>query len=246
MTRYHQDSGDSSQGILQALTFHCNRLHAVSWSMAHPALAAADIAGFKPPKKQLRLKSRAKVTIDLVAEDPDAPVKWPTPIKYALDALTYKQRRFVVLVASGLPAKEAYRRSYDVAEDKLETTLTVEACHVAANINVSSAILILMEWLDKVWLLEAQEVIDWGLSNLYEDASGADKASDRIAATVAIMKYHGAFVSRSEVRHVHTLDTSSTDALLSAISDLVGVAVPIVPVKRQLAAVDSIEFTDPD
>lgn len=214
--------------------------------MANPALQAADIAGFKPPKKQLRLKSRAKTTIDLVAADPDAPVQWPTPIRYALDALTYKQRRFVILLASGVTKTQAYRMAYDVREDREDRSVLIEACTVSRNESIALALSILCEWLDKVWLLDAQEVIDWGLSNLYEESQNADKSSDRIAATVAIMKAHGAFVSRSEVRHIHTLDADSTKGIVAELAQLLGTPEPKTPKLIEQAAVESITFTDPD
>ena len=178
-------------------------------------------------KKALRVRSKARAIIDEVAENADAPVKWPTPIKYALDALTYKQRRCVVYCASGMTQVDAYKHDYAVASDKNIDQAYSEASMVAKNQKVSEARLMLEEWLDKVWLLEAQTVIEWGLSTLHEEATQAEKASDRIAATVAIMKAHGAFVSRSEVRHIHSVDTSSLDSLFSGVSSLIGLSVPI-------------------
>jgi len=210
--------------------------------MADTAIPMKALEGLK----NIRVRSKAKAMIDEAAANADAPIKWPTPIQYALDKLTYKQRKFVILMASGLPKNEAYRRSYDVNPDKDERILLSEACHAAANDNVASAKQILLGWLDKFWLLESKEAVEWGLSNLYEDAIGASKASERIAATTAIMKYHGAFVSRSEVRHIHENDPSGTIELLDAIKDVIGLAVPKPLPQIEQARIESVELIDAD
>lgn len=196
--------------------------------------------------KNIRVRSKAKAMIDEAAANADAPIKWPTPIQYALDKLTYKQRKFVILMASGLPKTESYRRAYDVREDRDDRSVLIEACTSSRHESVVLALSILSAWLDKFWLLESKEAVEWGLSNLYEDAIGASKASERIAATTAIMKYHGAFVSRSEVRHIHETDPSGTIELLDSIKDMIGLAVPKTLPQIEQAKVETIEFTDAD
>ncbi len=219
------------------------------WYMASAqrALPEPDTEPSRPsPRKQLRLVSRAKLIIDRVVEKPDIPVEWPSAIGYALAELTPKQRHFAVCVASGMRQAAAYRMAYDVAEDTSLNTLCSSSCMVAAHPNVAVAIELLLAWLDRQWLLESQEVLEYGYQRLYEEAENGPDSADRTRAAIALLKAHGAFVSRSEVRHIHQVDTSQTEALLSTITDLIGLAVPKPPSIPAPADVASVTFTDPD
>jgi len=94
--------------------------------------------------------------------------------------------------------------------------------------------------------LDGKEAVEECLVHLYEEAETASKASERIAATVAIMKYHGAFISRSEVRHIHTLDADSTKGIVAELASLLGTPDPKTPKQIESASVASVEFTEPD
>jgi len=208
--------------------------------MANPALQ-------EPPHRKLkRFTTRAQRIIEEVADNADAPVKWPTEIKRALDELTHKQRAFSILHVSGLPKATAYARAYDVDPDREVDSLAVDGCKLLYNAKVARAISLLNEWIDRKWLLDGKEAVEECLVHLYEEAETASKASERIAATVAIMKYHGAFISRSEVRHIHTLDADSTKGIVAELASLLGTPDPKTPKQIESASVASVEFTEPD
>ncbi len=208
--------------------------------MAMPLLQEA------PRRKLKRFTTRAQRIIEEVADNADAPVKWPTEIKRALDELTHKQRAFAILHASGLPKATAYARAYDADPNRDVQSLSVAGCQLLNNDKVVNAVQLLNEWTDRKWLLDGKEAVEECLVHLYEEAETASKASERIAATVAIMKYHGAFVSRSEVRHIHTLDSDSTKGIVAELAQLLGTPEPKTPKQLTQADVASVEFTDPD
>lgn len=194
-------------------------------------------------RKEPRLTSRAKLIVSRVVDTPDVPVEWPSCIASALSKLTAKQRHFAVCVASGMRQVEAYRRAYDVADDRALNGLVSDASQLASSPNVAMSIDLVESWLDRQWLLESKEVLEYGYSRLYEEAENASKSGDRIRAATSLLKAHGAFISRSEVRHIHELDTSSTDALLADLKDVIGLAVPKTPAPLMLADVASVELS---
>jgi len=94
--------------------------------------------------------------------------------------------------------------------------------------------------------MDDKEAVEVHLLRLDEASQHAEKASDRIAASVAILKAKGAFVSRSEVRHIHTLDADSTKGIVAELASLLGTPEPKTPKLIEQAAVESITFSDPD
>ena len=203
-------------------------------------------SGNKRLKRSTRVSSRASETIDQANQDPDAQVRWPPAIRDALGILTYKQRRFSVGVAAGLPKIQAYKRAYDVADDRSNDNVTIESCEVLRNPRVALAIDLLVDWVSREWLFDDKEAVEIHLLRLDEASQHAEKASDRIAASVAILKAKGAFVSRSEVRHIHTLDSDSTKGIVAELASLLGTPDPKTPKQITQADVASVEFTEPD
>lgn len=195
-------------------------------------------------KRSTRVQSRAGETIDQANQYPDTEVQWPIAIRDALRLLTYKQRRFAVGVAAGLPKIQAYKQAYDVAIDRPDDRLTIEACEVLRNPRVSGAIDLLVDWNSREWLFDDKEAVEVHLLRLDEASQHAEKASDRIAASVAILKAKGAFVSRSEVRHIHTLDADSTKGIVAELASLLGTPEPKPPAQLTQADVASVTFTD--
>jgi len=203
-------------------------------------------SGNKRLKRSTRVSSRASETIDQAHLDSDADIRWPPAIRDALGILTYKQRRFAVGIAVGLPKIQAYKQAYDVAEDRSDDNVTPEACEVLRNLRVSTAIDLLVDWVSREWLFDDKEAVEVHLLRLDEASQYAEKASDRIAASVAILKAKGAFVSRSEVRHIHTLDADSTKGIVSELAALLSTPDPKTPKQIESASVASVEFTEPD
>lgn len=195
-------------------------------------------------RKELRLTSRAKLIVDRVIEKPDVPVEWPSAIGHALSELTPKQRHFTVCLAGGMAQSDAYKRAYNADEDTLKSTLYTSSSMLKSHPKVSEALKLLLAWLDRQWLLDSKEVIEYGYQRLYEEAENGPDSADRTRATIALLKAHGAFVSRSEVRHIHETDPSGTVELLSAIKDVIGLAVPKPLPQLEQANVASVELID--
>jgi hypothetical protein len=208
------------------------------------ALAKKTIEPGQTVEKKLfpRVKTKASIIIDRASQSPEEIMDWPIPIRYAMDILTVKQRHFAFCVAAGKSSGEAYRTAYDIADDANQNSVFGSAHELRHNPKVSDLIRLLLDWLSKEWLLDANQVIEYGYTKLYEEAENAKNASDRLRATEILMKAHGAFISRSEVKHVHEVSAPVTE-LMTAFMDLIGTAVPISPAPRQIATVDSIEFS---
>ena len=196
--------------------------------------------------KKLRLVSMASLILKQVAESPDAPVNWPPPIRVALSELTPKQRRFSICIASGMSNHGAYRMAYDIAENTPDSSLYSDASILLSHPKVSVTVELLLSWLDRDWLLESKEVVEYGYQRLYEESEHALKSSDRIRAATNLLKAHGAFVSRSEVRHIHTLDKDTTNSLVDSIASLLSAPEPKTPAQITTASVASVEFVDPE
>jgi len=168
------------------------------------------------------------------------------PIKRALDACTSKQRHLAICLASGIAEIPAYRMAYNVREDREDRTMYGEAYVCSKHPDVLNARLLLEEWLDTKWLMDAGQAIDYGLSLAYEIATTGKDEKTRLRAAETILRVNGAFVSRSEVRHIHELDTSSTDALLADLKDVIGLAVPKPLPQIEQARIESVELIDAD
>ena len=142
---------------------------------------------------------------------------YPRELQAALDVCTDKQRRFGLLVGSGMPATEALKAVYDVASDRSYASLAVEATNTLANAKVSTVVLLTSQWLDTKWLLDAVQTVDWAVSNLYDIAEHAPKHSDRLKATELLLRKHGELVDRKVITHVDGSEADTQEALLKSI-----------------------------
>lgn len=198
-------------------------------------------------KKRLREISRAQAVVDACIADKDGKEEyiglWPQIIREALDELTPKQRRFAIFIGSGSTQSKAYTSAYDPSPDTDPAYIASSASTLASHPNVSKAISLISEWLDSKWLMDSTEAIDYALSQAYEIASTASDNKTRLSAIKMIAQINGAFVSRSEVRHVHTVDTPMTE-LVEGMASLLSLAVPKTPLQIEQADVAAVEFID--
>ncbi len=211
--------------------------------MAHPAINCAQSP---QDRKVLRMASNARRIIESAASNPDGMFVWPSPIKRALDACTHKQRHLAICLASGMADVPAYRVAYNVRADREDRSMYGEAYTVCNHTAVLNACSLLRDWLDTAWLLDNAQAVDYGLSMAYEIATTSSDDRLRLRAAETILRVNGAFVSRSEVRHVHSVDTSSLDTLFASMGTMLGLAVPKPPQQIEAAAVESVEFTEPE
>ena len=186
------------------------------------AIAQKTIEAPQPnEKKQFpRVTTNASLILARASDNPDELVNWPLPIRYSFDKLTPKQRHFAICRANGMRQAEAYRRAYNVADDASDNSVAGCGSDTAAIPHVAESIRLLLDWVSREWLLDAHSVIEYGYTKLYEEAENAKNASDRLRATEILMKAHGAFISRSEVKHVHEV-AAPVQELMTAFMDLI-------------------------
>lgn len=181
--------------------------------------------------------------VELGRDEPFTAINWPSEIRRLLDKLTHKQRHFALLRASGVGVMECYETAYDTLPETRWRTKEGAGYLISQNPKISSVVDIIRQWIDTEWLMDASETIEYGLARLYEEAEFGEKSADRIRAASALLKAHGAFVSRSEVKHIHTVDSPVSD-LIEGLTTMLGLAVPITPKQIEQASVETVEFID--
>ena len=167
---------------------------------------------------QLRLKS--------AIEDENGLVNYPQPIQEALDACTTKQRRYALLLSTGMVQYRAYIAAYEVAEDRNVDYIATESSLTASNPRIVSAVALLNRWLDCQWLLDSAQAVDWALSNLYDLAEHGKSDATKLKATELILRKHGELVNRQVITHIDGSDADSQEQLFASIlSDIEAMAV---------------------
>lgn len=183
----------------------------------YSALSAIPPSMMKGKKPAFKRANHAQMRMRTAIEDENGLAIYPKPVQDALDACTGKQRRFALMVASGLPHQRAYQQAYDVDPERELVALACEANAVYVNHKVSVAIELLSRWLDVKWLLDAGQAIDWALSNLYDLAENGKHESTRIKATELILRKHGELVNRQVITHIDVDAADSQEALFASI-----------------------------
>lgn len=161
--------------------------------------------------------SRAEALVYQAANGSEDGIVWPPAITQALDKLTHKQRQYTIKVAAGASYQDAYVASYDVAEDRWDKDLSAEISALNRNPRISSALLILRQWLDQAWLLDAAQVKDYAAARLYEESATAGKATDRIKATELLLRMNGGLVDHKVITHIDGDQLDTQEALLKSI-----------------------------
>lgn len=186
--------------------------------MASPALASASTYAPPIPKQALRITTRASETVAAaISASPTEEIIWPIPIQQAIGECTAKQAKFAIYVASGLPAYEAYRRTYDISPDKIPPHIHTDASQTLSQPKVSRVATLVQSWLAQGWLLDALEVREYGLAKFYEMSCSAKKEETRLKATELLMRASGQFLDRKEVIHRDGADLDNQTELAESI-----------------------------
>lgn len=195
------------------------------------ASAAPSGRAKKPPisrAKHAQLRFRQAVLNEEGIPD------YPRELQEALDVCTDKQRKFSLLVGSGMSGPDALKAVYNVTPGRTFESLAVEASNTLANVKVSRAVPLVAQWLDTNWLLEAAEVVTWAVSNLYDIAEHAPRHSDRLKATELLLRKHGELVDRKVVTHIDGTEADTQEALLKSILADVDLIPALEPASNQL------------
>ena len=183
----------------------------------YSALAAIPPSMMKGKKPAFKRANHAQLRMRNAIEDENGLANYPTNIQAALDICTIKQRRYALLLASGIVQVRAYIAAYGVDESRNIDEIASEASTSAHNQKVIQAVDLLNRWLDVQWLLDAGQAVDWALSNLYDLAENGKHESTRIKATELILRKHGELVNRQVITHLDGTDADSQESLFASI-----------------------------
>jgi hypothetical protein len=153
----------------------------------------------------------------------DTIVQYPREVEEALGELTPKQRRYVILVASGEPGYKAYRQAYEVSLDVGDDQVSVRSSNLKAIDKVNDAIKVANRWIETRAIASDNEEASRYCHQRWLELSRHDQPAVALRATELIARAAGMFVSRSEIRHIHALDTESTEAMLRNILGDLGI-----------------------
>lgn len=167
--------------------------------------------------RQMHILTRAETLVFKALDDPITPLPWPPQVSSVLDKLTLKQRIFVIRTAVGEPPATAYRVAYDVRPDRTEESLHIEACVNLKHPKVSAALIVLRQYLDTKWMVDAAKVREFAAAKFLEEAHLAEKAGDRLRATEDLVRLSGGFIDRKEITHREVTALDTQEELLSSI-----------------------------
>jgi len=153
----------------------------------------------------------------------DTIVQYPREVEEALQDLTPKQRRYVMLLASGEPGYKAYRQAYEVPLDVGDDQVSVRSSNLKAIDKVNDAIKVANRWIETRAIASDNEEASRYCHQRWLELSRHENPGVALRATELIARAAGMFISRSEVRHIHALDTESTESLLRNILGDLGI-----------------------
>jgi hypothetical protein len=144
----------------------------------------------------------------------DTIVQYPREVEEALGELTPKQRRYVILLAAGEPGYKAYRQAYDVSLDVGDDQVSVRSSNLKAIDKVNDAIRVANRWIETRAIASDSQEASRYCHQRWLELSRHENPGVALRATELIARAAGMFVSRSEVRHIHALDTESAENML--------------------------------
>lgn len=183
----------------------------------YTSLESLPLAFRKGKKPAFQRANHAQLRLKSAIEDENGLVNYPQPIQEALDACTTKQRRYALLLSTGMVQYRAYIAAYEVADDRNVDYIATESSLTASNPRIVSAVALLNRWLDCQWLLDSAQAVDWALSNLYDLAEHGKSDATKLKATELILRKHGELVNRQVITHLDVTDADSQELLFQSI-----------------------------
>ena len=122
-----------------------------------------------------------------------------TVVSDSSDKLTAKQEHFCQLVAKGETLTDAYKKAYNVKEGTKPSTVWVNASQLATgNTKVASRIKAITDDLTARKRTDEEKLKLWVTDQLKTEAMGADSASARVSALVALGKSVAMFTEKEQ------------------------------------------------
>jgi hypothetical protein len=153
----------------------------------------------------------------------DTIVQYPREVEAALGELPTKHRRFVVLTACGVNRLDAYRQAYNHTEETTDNVISASASRLIAIDSNKRALEAVTRWIESRTIGTDSTAASQYCYERWLELSRHEQPGIALRATELIARAAGMFVSRSEVRHIHALDTESTESLLRNILGDLGI-----------------------
>jgi hypothetical protein len=153
----------------------------------------------------------------------DTIVQYPREVAAALEELPVKHRRFVVLTACGVSRLDAYREAYNHTLETPDNVISASASRLIAIDSNKRALDAVTRWIESRTIGTDSTAASQYCYDRWLELSRHDAPGVALRATELIARAAGMFVSRSEIRHVHALDTETTESMLRNILGDLGI-----------------------
>jgi hypothetical protein len=153
----------------------------------------------------------------------DTIVQYPREVEEALRELTPKQRRYAILCAIGTQQNHAYKEAFNHTDETSDDVLRSASSRLSAADSTRNAIASVTRWIESRTIGTDSTAASQYCYDRWLELSRHESPGVALRATELIARAAGMFVSRSEVRHIHALDTESTESLFRNILGDLGI-----------------------
>jgi len=153
----------------------------------------------------------------------DTIVQYPREVEASLSKLTPKQRRYAILCAIGTQQNHAYKEAFNHTDETSDDVLRSASSKLSASDSTRQAVASVCRWIESRTIGTDSTAAAQYCYDRWLELARHEQAGIALRATELIARAAGMFVSRSEVRHVHALDTDSTEAILRDILGDLGI-----------------------
>lgn len=153
----------------------------------------------------------------------DTIVQYPREVEEALQDVPTRHRRFIILTACGVGRLDAYRQAYNHTDETTDNVISASASRLIAIDSNKRALEAVTRWIESRTIGTDSTAAAQYCYDRWLELSRHDNPSVSLRATELIARAAGMFISRSEIKHIHALDTDSTEALLRNILGDLGI-----------------------
>jgi len=179
----------------------------------------------------------------------DTIVRYPQEVSRALEDIPVRHRRFVILTACGVSRLDAYREAYNHTLETPDNVISASASRLIAIDSNKRALEAVTRWIESRTIGTDSTAASQYCYDRWLELSRHEQPGVALRATELIARAAGMFVSRSEVRHIHALDTESTESLLRnilgdlGIGDTIDAAFSAEPQSNQQLTTPSLGYS---
>ena len=153
----------------------------------------------------------------------DTIVQYPREVEASLLKLTPKQRRYAILCAIGTQQNHAYKEAFNHTDETSDDVLRSASSKLSASDSTRQAVASVCRWIESRTIGTDSTAAAQYCYDRWLELARHEQAGIALRATELIARAAGMFVARSEVRHIHALDTDSTESILRNILGDLGI-----------------------